>query len=75
MLQTVTGNSYRCVDYVIECKRHNIHPAPYYLNTDKPFLTLSDRYCSPELDSSLGLRVSVYLNLTHALNYSATTAV
>ena len=28
----------------------------------------------PEQDSNLGLRVSVYLNLIHALNCSATTA-
>ena len=24
------------------------HPAPYYLNSDKPFLTLSDQYRNPE---------------------------
>ena len=56
------------------CKRHKCHSAPYYLNSDKPFLTLSDQYPSPVRDSNLGLRASVYLNLTHALNYLATTA-
>ena len=30
-----------------------------------PFLTLSYQYLSPERNSNLGLRVSVYLNLTH----------
>ena len=24
------------------------HVAPYYLNSDKPFLTLSNQYCNPE---------------------------
>ena len=24
------------------------HPAPYYVNSDKPFLTLSDQYRNPE---------------------------
>ena len=24
------------------------HAAPYYLNSDKPFLTLSNQYCNPE---------------------------
>ena len=53
---------------------HTCHLAPYYLNSDKPFLTLSDQYCNPGEDSKPGLRLSVYLNLTHALNHSATTA-
>ena len=35
-------------------KRHNCHPAPYYLNSDKSFLTLSNQYCSPKRDTNLG---------------------
>ena len=35
-------------------KRHNCHLAPYYLNSDKPFLTLSDQDRSPERDSNQG---------------------
>ena len=41
------------------------------LSSDVP---LSDRYLSSEWDSNLGLRVSVYLNLTHTQNYLSTTA-
>ena len=40
------------------CKQHNWHPAPYYLNSDNPFLTLRDWYCSSERDSNLGLQAS-----------------
>ena len=40
------------------CKQHNCHPAPYYLNRDKPFLTLNNRYHSPERDSNLGPSVA-----------------
>ena len=29
-------------------KRHNCHPVLCYLNSDKLFLTLSDRYRNPE---------------------------
>ena len=49
-------------------------PVPNYLNGEKPFLTLSVRYCNPEQGFKFGLQVSVYLNLTHALNHLATTA-
>ena len=30
------------------CKRHNCHPAPCYLNSDKLFLTLCDWYHNPK---------------------------
>ena len=49
------------------------HPSPSYLNSDKVFLLLSDRYPNPERGFKPG-SLSVYLNLTHALNRSATTA-
>ena len=39
-------------------KRHNCHTAPYYLNSDKPFLTLSDQYRNAERDLSLGPSVA-----------------
>ena len=52
----------------------NCHLGPCYLNSYKPFLTLSDQYLSPKQDSNLGLHVSVILNLTNALNHLATTA-
>ena len=34
-------------------KRHNYFPAPYYLKSDKPFLTLSNQTCSPGVDFSI----------------------
>ena len=30
------------------CKQHNYHRTPYYLNSDKVFLLLSDQYHNPE---------------------------
>ena len=35
-------------------KGHNCHPAPYYLNSDKPFLTLSNQYHKPKEGFELG---------------------
>ena len=49
------------------------HPAPWYLNSDKVFLLLSDQYGNPKRGFEPGSSMSVYLNLTHALNRSATT--
>ena len=49
------------------------HPAPCYLKSNKVFLILSDRYCNLERESNPGLGVSVYLNLRHNLNGSATS--
>ena len=34
--------------------------------SNKSFLTLDDQYCNPKQDLNLGLRVNVYLNLTHS---------
>ena len=41
---------------------------------DVEFLLLNYQYCNPERDLNPGLWVSVYLNLTQALNRSATKA-
>ena len=52
-------------------KLHNCHSAPCNLNSNKLFITLSDRYRNPACD----LRVCLYLNLKNGdLDHLTTTA-
>ena len=49
------------------------HLAPCYLNSDKVFLLLSDRYHNPELGFEPGSSAFNW-NIVDGLNHSATTA-